>query len=345
MNLIDAVFPCYLKQQAILDEAWEICERRLADLGIPLAELANLFFRNVSGSSGTYRSYFSNPLAPPLLYMPIWLFDSFVDQRILGLDERPALVEILVGTMLGYFCIRTQDDVLDEPEHANHDLLLLGNACCSGMIRAYGHVLGQQGNTFWPVYDRAMVEFSSMTLAERRAVWSDDSYEFERFEQHADKVAFARIPLLVLTCLAGRMHLEEPLRRLIHQLGVAYGITNDVIGWPRDVRNGHRTWLLANAGFSRREWDSLRSQPKGAEFDAAYALLVERLRRELYENRLIRNALARAIQEHRQALETARHLSLRGFGEFTAERIAWLEQLDRQTSLITLQRTLVAKAG
>ncbi len=342
----DEIFPSYRSKQAEIDAAWEHLERRLASLPSPLRALSTQFLQTIAVSTGSHRTYFSNPVAPPLLYMPLWLRDGLwhTTSSASKLDPQ-TIAHILAATMQGYIGIRLQDDVLDEPLVTNPNLLLLGNTFFSGMIIELSRVMGRDAESLWPALDRAIVDFSHLTLAEREQVLKDEPYTLETFVEHADKVAFARIPLLAIAVLVGRMDLEDGIRALIHRLGVAYGLANDVLGWLRDVRSGQRTKLLAQAGFTRQTWSLLHSIPEGAQRDAAITTYLNDLRAQLYDKRLLRDAIAQAIAEHRQAQELARGIGLVGFDDFTDERIAWLERLDRQTMLMTLQRVLLANPG
>jgi hypothetical protein len=340
VNIVEPPFPSYAVQQGLIDAAWDLCERQWATLEPPLSDLVTRFLCTVAGTSGTHRGYFSNPLAPPLLYLPIWLFDSLVQRQTLDPELRPALIQILAGTMQGYLYVRTQDDVLDEPARADCDLLLLGNVCCSGMTRAYGEVLGPRAALFWREYDRAMVDFSNMTLAEHHAVLSDTPYETKLFEQHADKVAFARIPMLAVATLASRLDLAPLVATLVHQLGIAYGLVNDVIGWPRDLRAGQRTYLLARAGLQRADLMAPNAAKDDVEQLAHTEALTEKLREKLYEGRLLHDTIGEAIAVHNQALETAKALELHGFEAFHTDRTAWLSKLDSQISTLTLTRII-----
>lgn len=340
MNLFDTVFPSYLAAQGDIDAAWEQSEQRFSSFEPPLSNLATRFLQQVASSTGTHRTYFSNPLAPPLLYLPIWLFDSLVDKRVLTANMRSKLIQILVGTIQGYLYIRTQDDVLDEPVRADHELLLFGNACCSGMISSYARALGDRADGFWPAYDQAITDFSRWTLAERHAVLRDDPYDTERFEEHADKVAFARVPMLAVAALAAKLDMQTAIEKLIHQLGIAYGLINDVVGWLRDLRAGQRTYLLATAGFLRSDFLSVEGESDQTIRVAAQEALAERLRPKLFEGQLIRETIARAVAMHEQARETARALELHGFEAFHADRTTWLTKLDKDTLTRTLMRVL-----
>jgi hypothetical protein len=274
--------------------------------------------------------------------MPMWLFDHLVQERALASDSQPALVKILAGTMQGYLYVRTQDDVLDEPLRADPNLLLFGNACYSGMIAAYAEALGARAHTFWPAFDHAIIDFSRLTLAELQSVCHDEPYDVERFEQHADKVAFARVPMLAVAALAGRIDLKPRICALVHQLGIAYGLVNDVIGWPLDLLSGHRTYLLATAGMMCAEFSRIGEIGDESTRHAASEALAEKLRERLYEGRALHEMLVRAMGVHDCAKESAKALGMSGFDDFHADRIAWLSALDAQIGTLTLSRVLGA---
>lgn len=335
----DEVFPSYHAKRAEIDAAWDECEQRFGSLPPPLRGLATQFLQSIALASGSHRNYFSDPLAPPLLYMPIWLFDSLVEQRQLSPADHSALIKILAGTIQGYLHIRTQDDVLDEPARADANLLLFGNACSSGMVAAYVEALGTHSSQFWTEYDRAVVDFSCLTLAEQHAVKQDNFYEVERFDEHADKVAFARIPLLAVAALASRFDMRPSICSLVHELGIAYGLVNDVVGWTRDLRAGHRTHLLATAGLTHAELRHLHQIPDDTARTAAGETLAERLRENLYQGRLLHESLGRALHHHERARDTARALGLFGFEQFHIDRTAWLSALD-EIGALTLARVL-----
>ncbi len=260
MSLLETAFPSYLAKQAEIDAAWELCERRFDALPSPLDALATRFLRSITQGTPSHRGYFSGPLAPPLLYMPLWLSDRLDAEGAFPPHARASIVPILAGTMQGYFYVRIQDDLLDEPSRADPEMLLFGNACFAGMVLAFTDALGPRAPAFFQAFDRAFAAFSRLTLAEQRAVRGADPYPEALFEEHADKVAFARVPLLAVAALAGAAHLEDSIRTLVSRLGIAYGLANDALGWPRDLRAGHRTHMLALAGLERADLDHLATQ-------------------------------------------------------------------------------------
>jgi len=276
--------------------------------------------------------------------MPLWFLDGLHDKTVQS-AMKSRLVNILAGTILGYIGIRIQDDVLDEPERTDPQMLLFGNTCFSGMIAAYGQALGAASLSFWNLFDRDFVDFSRFTLAEREVVTPGAPYSKAAFGEHAQKVAFAHTPLLAIAMLVGRADADPLIGKLVHQLGIAYGIVNDIVGWTRDLRAGHRTWLLASAGLTQQELLDVRALPDASSRHASLAKLEEQLRAALYEGQKIHDALKYSCEMQRLAEETANTLGLEGFARYSTERLAWLETLERQTSMITLSRVLGASSS
>jgi len=341
VSLLDDVFSSYRAKNAEISAAWDACEARFRALPAPLDALSDRFLASVSSGPDAHRAYFSSALAPPLLYMPLWLRDGLAAEGATGLDDARAMTEILAGTMQGYLYVRIQDDALDDPSRADPDLALFGNACLSGMLVAYGDALGALAPAFFRAFDRAFTTFSRHTHDELRVVRGGGDYPEALFEEHADKVAFARVPMLAVAALAGRADLEPRIAELVHRLGIAYGLTNDALGWPRDLRAGHRTHVLTLAGLEREELDAIAAIPEDATRAAAEGALAERMRGALYEGMLLRRVIARAAEAQRRAAEIARGIGLRGFEDYTADRLAWLDAFDRQALATSVKRALL----
>ncbi len=306
-----------------LDDAWTLVERRLAALPPPLNALGRHFLDSVSAGGNGYRTYFSGALASPIALLPLWLRERFLQESPHSAPSHEVTVRLAAAAMWGYFYIRIQDNALDDANsHRAH--LLLGNVCGMEMVRLFGEAAGDSG-LFHEQSAQAWLDFTRCTLAEHEQLLSDEPYTEELFLQHCDKVAFARVPALAMCLLAGRPELQGAVKELILQLGVAYGLVNDALGWPRDLENHHRTYLLARAGY-------LHTEP-GEDTR-------ERLRPHLYEGGLLVQTLEQAALWQRRAAETAATLGLSHFSAYTQERLALLEKLVSEVNLISLQRSL-----
>jgi hypothetical protein len=298
----------------LIDALWDRLDARLGSYGAPLDEQVDGLRRYIDAPA---RTYFTRPDAPPLLFLPLWLGAR------LGRDE---LLDVSESTALFYLYVRIQDDLLDEPEtRGRADWLLLGNALLWDALELLrGRVVGSD---FWAASREAWLLFSCATSAERTDLSSDDagSYDETLFEDHCRKVAMAEIPLLAILQLQGRFELAPHVPPLIAELGVAYGLTNDVVGFRRDVAAGMRTHLIdrVRAHVPRAKWN---------DGDAMSRALLERDHIEAF--------LQRARRAHRRAAKHAKKLGISEFSQFTSERLARLEEIERQTQITRLSAAL-----
>lgn len=303
---------CYERHQAHVHAAWARVERKLDALPDPLVTLARDWLARIGPD---HRAYFSSRDAPPLLYLPLWLAEG------VGADlDEEALATVLELAIWGYFAIRLQDDVLDDPrsDAAN---TLLANLCLLELERGSRRWLVEPSGLLDEL-ERAWLDFNRWTLAEHLQLRSNEPYSQERFEQHCDKVAFARVPLLLVGALRGR-EIAAPVRALVHALGVSYGLTNDLQGLQRDLQSGQRTYLLARAGYRLGAGQAL------AELEVA-----------LYDEGLVRQTVAESLAWLERAEGLADALELLPFRAFADERRATLEQISARAHMTQLERAL-----
>ncbi|PTL78123.1 class 1 isoprenoid biosynthesis enzyme [Vitiosangium sp. GDMCC 1.1324] len=313
--------------QSTLDAAWEILEARLAALPPPLDALAHRFLARISHGKLGHRGYFSSQLAPPLVFLPLWLRERFRREQPASAPSGEATVRLVAAAMWGYLYIRIQDDLLDEA-HPERSRTLLGNVCGWEMARLLEALVGDSA-AFRSAFERAWIDFTRWTLSEHEQLLSNAPYPDALFEQHARKVAFARVPALALCVLAGRAELEPAVDTLVDHLGVAYGLTNDVVGWQRDLANGHRTFLLARAGFTRGE------PLEGAR---------RKVREALYGRGLLAATLEASAEWQQRAARSAEGLGLVEFADYTRERLTFLDELLQEARMFRLRWVLAGGA-
>lgn len=238
------------EQRPRIEGAWTRIESRIASLPSPLREAGEDFLAR-RRPGGCYRDYFSTIWSTPICYLPLWLRESLT---LVGAWPSEAgsdwMEEIISGTMWGYFYIRIQDDHLDE-RTAPRDDLLFGNVCIAEMARNFSATMLDRRELEIHLC-RAWEDFTNQTLSEAKQLRSNHPYSRECFEQHATKVAFARVPLIAVSLKANKPELIPSAVRLVDALGVTFGLLNDALGFPRDVNNGQRTFLLAQAGWQKR---------------------------------------------------------------------------------------------
>lgn len=319
---------CYQVFRPTLDAAWELLEARLTTLPPPLDALARRFLVRISDGEKGHRGYFSSQLAPPLVFLPLWLRERFLREQPASAPSEEVTVRLVAAAMWGYLYIRIQDDLLDEAQ-PDRSQTLLGNVCGLEMARLLESLVGDSA-AFRSAFERAWLDFTRWTLAEHEQLLSDAPYGDEHFEQHARKVAFARVPALAMCILAGRAELEPTVEALVDQLGVAYGLTNDVVGWRRDLANGHRTFLLARAGFTRGE------PPESA---------LGKVREALYGRGLLTATLESSASWQHRAAQSAETLGLAEFADYTRERLTLLDELAREARMVQLRWVLAGGAS
>ncbi len=331
LALNPTIMRCYEARVAEIDAAWMLVEDGLVAMPPPLAALGRRWLARIGGDrpgEAPHRAYFSTSFAPPLVYLPLWLRERLHADDPEAAPTLEATVGIVAATMWGYFYIRIQDDLLDEST-SDRAFTLLGNACLLAMIQALDRWVGRAPG-FAEVLSRSWMDFTCATLAEHEQLLSPAPYSSEAFREHGRKVAFARVPLNALCALAGRKDLDADLEALVHALGVAYGLTNDVWGWPRDLVNGHRTFLLARAGLDAGERGSV---------------LTERIAATLHRDGILVDTLEEAIEAIGRAASIAERLGLAAFAQFSAERRLFLQDMARRMRLLRLRSVLRTSAA
>lgn len=255
------------------------------------------------------RRYFSSEDAAPLLYLPIWLWG----------EEDPTLQPLLVATACGYWYIRIQDDVLDEPAtRGKHDWLLLGNCLIWAAQERYTAFCADPW--FLTRAQAAWVRFSAATAHERRLLLRPGPFSAADFVASLDKFAFAEIPLLAVLARRQRFDDAAGVHALIHHLGAAYGRVNDVLGVWRDRAAGLNTYLIATA----------RASLADPSDEAA-------LERALVRGPFLHDTLSAAIADQQAAAPIAAALGMAPFAAYTAARVRRLQQLQQQLARLQLQ--------
>jgi hypothetical protein len=294
----------YARDAARVDRAWERIEARMAGLPGAMRELWEEYRRSAKLAD---RQFFSVPGAAPLLFLPGWLNRA----------SEPALDAIVEGTALAYWYVRIQDNVIDEPQGRGHPpLLLLSNAFLWDALDAWRTTV--PAGPAWERAREAWLRFSDGTEAERRAVNDRGPYTDDAFVAHAGKVALAEVPIYMAMAAADDWRGADEVPALVHRLGVAYGLVNDVMGWERDLESRARTYLLARA-----------AEEVGSDDEAA-------VRSALLRSDLLERFVARAGTEHRAALEIAGRIGMPRFAEYTEERIGDLRVLAGKIALVRL---------
>jgi hypothetical protein len=301
----------YAENDPMIRRLWRRIERRLPRYPGALGELGSEFLDSLAENRA---GYFSGDRAAPLVHLPLWLGK--------GLPGK-ALLDVLEPTALAYFYVRIQDDVLDEPgSRGKPAWLLLGNALLWDALEGLRRCSAEP--RFWRLAGAAWNRFSDATAAERGALFAGQRrYADAAFRAHARKVALAEIPLYAVLALRGDWSGTRHVERLVHLLGCAYGLANDIQGLDPDAAAGHHTYVL-----SRLDLEVPARTAAGRPHERAL------------QTDLLERVLAQAIDLHEQARPVAHALGLDRFDDYTDERIAWLRRWSDEISLARLARAV-----
>jgi len=207
----------YAPYRELTERVWERVERFCGRLPEPLlgqwCQLKG--YLATFSESGDPRKFFHHPHAFPSLLLPFWVGTG------MGFKSQDETVEeILKATLLNYFYLRIQDNVMDEPERFDATLLLLGNEVLNEYHRVY-HNIFPADSPFWDHYTRLWRDFSRVALWEKQEHWR----RFARFTETdvaflGNKFILATIPCVAFALLRNRPEAIAPLERMVQSLGV-----------------------------------------------------------------------------------------------------------------------------
>jgi hypothetical protein len=308
-----ATLEVYARSARLVREVWRRLERRLKAYPGQIGRYGATFLKSIGGDG---ERYFSSSRATPLLHLPIWMASRLTQGE---------LVPLLEASGLAYFHARIQDDVLDEPlTRGRPEWLLLSNCLIWDATSVFLDCSTQAG--YRRLCRAALAEFSRATATERRILLRPDPrYAIRSFAGHAGKAALAAIPLYAVAARQGDLAKMRHVMPLVRTLGMAYGLTNDLQGFERDLAAGHNTFLITE--LKRRALPATVEGPAGVE-------------QALYRTDVVERTLARAIRYHDRARPFARLLGMSSFSDYTDQRIRWLRGWTREATLGRLAQAI-----
>lgn len=143
------------------------------------------------------------------------------------------------GAVAGYFFIRIQDDVLDEPESIDTSYLLLGNELVAELFGTYRRLFPPR-DAFWRYLDAYWRETSRFTLAERRGEHAEPGAPPEGdLARLGRKSGAAKIPMAAVCCAARRPAAIARYAAFLDTVHGAMQVLNDVVSLVKDLRHAH----------------------------------------------------------------------------------------------------------
>lgn len=155
----------------------------------------------------------------------------------IGVSEGdPRLLAIGEGTLLLYFYLRVQDDIVDEPTRCDRGDVYTMEVLSAASARAFGCAVGEHKG-FFGFRERVLRSFASAAAWEIDVAWRDGP-SFSASEPVLSFLGRKFLPLAVplgaLAFLAGRGADIESIERFVMELGSGLQIVNDALNIGED---------------------------------------------------------------------------------------------------------------
>ena len=158
----------------------------------------------------------------------------------------PRLLAIGEGTLLLYFYLRVQDDIVDEPTRSDRADVYAMEVFSGASMRAFGRAVGEHGG-FFDFRERVLRFFASAAAWEVDVAWHGGP----RFSATEPVLTFLgrkflplAVPLGALSFLAGRGADAARIERFVMELGSGLQIVNDALNVAEDHAAGRVSPLL-----------------------------------------------------------------------------------------------------
>lgn len=186
-----------------------------------------------------------NPLATPLLALPIWIATRL--RRDGAVVDDDAIVDAAEAALTGYFLIRVHDDFSDEDIGDPHVVLFLSTVLQTRMQVLFARI-APVGSPFWPLYEELFTGYGDAMLLERRLHRTDGVRDAETFESILRRSDLLLLAGAAVLAHADRWELLPPLRRMTRHLVRAVQLFNDVFDAEEDQARGTLTYVVCRYG-------------------------------------------------------------------------------------------------
>lgn len=209
-------------------------------------------------------AYFEHPFAYPLLELPLWVRSGLGEEA-----DRDFAVNVTLSNLCGYYLIRLLDDAMDSDGQA--DLPLLGAVTFFQvhLQRPYQRYFGPE-HPFWDVFAEICTVTADVTVrdADVGAVTREDFLSVT-----SRKVCGSKIPVAAACYRSGREDLIPAWFRFIDCLGPPHQMLNDVMGWHKDLKHAHASYLFSEAARRAAPGESSAAWVIREGFDWGFALV------------------------------------------------------------------------
>lgn len=234
--------------------------------------------------------------------------------------DDPRIATIGEGTLLLYFYVRVQDDIVDEPEALDRGYVYVAELLSGASLRAFAQALAGCPR-FFCFREQTMAAFAHTAAWEIDTVRAGAASEND-VEQLGQKFLPMAIPLGAMALLADRPDDLDALVRFVISFGIGLQLVNDIL----NVKEDH---------IQQRLTPVLRWLYAGGKI--APATPAANVRMALLSDTAIDRALRAAEAALDQAAQLAREIGAPRLAAVASNRAAYVRSIPQQ--LLTLYLT------
>ena len=289
------------------ERVWKHLDAYVKELTPSLSTLWRKFEGRMAACSaqGDCREFFERPRHSfPALPLHWWIEEALGSQAGNARTERLAF-----STLLLYFYLRIQDNLIDEDEEReDRQFLYLCNPFIGSFFAIYQEIF-PSGSPFWRSFDAIWDEFSEVSAREKIA-GPTCAVRDDELLLLGSKLLPGAIPAVAMAHMAGREDDAEAIVEMTRWLGLGIQLMNDFFNWRTDLALGHETYFLDK--LCRHKEQKLRDR-----MAAIYQAMIR--------SPFLNNYLSRATDAHRQAWKEVSHLGGETFRAYIEYKIGLID--------------------
>lgn len=266
-------------------------------------------------------TYFINPLALPVLQLPLWA-GARTERAGRPLPEEVVL-DLVESAAVGYLHVRIQDDLLDEGVGRPGEAMLLAEAFFLRHQTLLARRVGHAGS-FWERCQSRWLAYGDAMLLEQELMARKSGLDESAFDRILRRSQPLELPAAAVLEIGGLPDLFPHLADFVRLLVRGHQLFHDLIDADKDLGMGNMTFVVQRLGGN-----------DGSE------LLHRRMLLEGGFDEVTDEALSNLVE----AEEAARRAGLDEAAEYVVRRRELMEKTRREVFESLFRRILAKSAG
>jgi len=207
------------------------CQEYIESLPPPLNDLGREYLRRAP-----WQPFFDTVL-------PFWVGDIF---RL----PRNVSRSVALPSCLAWFCVRLQDNIMDESGSRWANLSPFGTVVFTEMMRQYRAIF-PGSSSFWSYLEQYVTEWMQSVSWEQAFHWNRlQDYSQDDLWLIARKAAMFKLSAMPVALLAQHEEAVEPLAHYVDCTQVVFDFIDQLRDWRQDLQDGHYGYLLTKVMLS-----------------------------------------------------------------------------------------------